>query len=43
VCRTFEGDSLDGWTLVRTMNFIGASEVKSNHLEFVALLEEMYK
>jgi len=41
VCKTVEGDSLEGWTLVRTMNFIRASEVKMNHFECIALLEEI--
>jgi hypothetical protein len=41
VCKTFEGDSFDGWTIVRTMDFTGANELKLNHLECVALLVEI--
>jgi len=33
VCKTFEVDPLDEWTLVRNTNFIRASELKLNHLE----------
>jgi hypothetical protein len=33
VCRTFPGDWLNGWILVRTMNFIRASALRLNHLE----------